>query len=73
MRTIIEVPEEVIRNLDRVGNQQRKSRAAIIREAIQLYLKTKELRDSDAAFGIWRRKGKEGLKYQEQLRSEWSR
>jgi metal-responsive CopG/Arc/MetJ family transcriptional regulator len=73
MRTIIEVPEEVIRNLDKVGNQQSKSRAAIIREAIQLYLETKELRNSDAAFGAWRSKGKEGLKYQEQLRSEWGR
>lgn len=73
MRTIIEVPEEVVRNLDKVGNQQSKSRAAIIREAIQLYLETKDLRDSDAAFGIWKSKRKEGIKYQEQLRSEWSR
>ena len=73
MRTIIEVPEEIVRNLDKVGNQERKSRAAIIREAIRLYLETKELRNSDAAFGIWRSKRKEGLKYQEQLRSEWSR
>ena len=73
MRTIIEVPEEVIRNLDKVGNQQSKSRAAIIREAIHLYLENKELRNSDAAFGVWKSKGKEGLKYQEQLRSEWSR
>lgn len=73
MRTIIEVPDDVVRNLDKVGNQQRKSRAAVIREAIQLYLETKELRNSDAAFGIWKSKRKEGLKYQEQLRSEWSR
>lgn len=72
MRTIIEVPEEVIRNLDKVGNQQRKSRAAIIREAIQLYLEGKELKNSDAAFGVWKSKGREGLKYQEQLRSEWN-
>lgn len=73
MRTIIEVPAEVIQNLDKVGNQQRKSRAAIIREAIQQYLEGRELRNSDAAFGVWKGKGKEGLKYQEQLRSEWSR
>lgn len=73
MRTIIEVPEEVVRNLDRVGSQQSKSRAAIIREAIHLYLENKELRNADAAFGIWRSKRKEGLNYQEQLRSEWSR
>jgi metal-responsive CopG/Arc/MetJ family transcriptional regulator len=73
MRTIIEVPAEVIRNLDKVGDQLCKSRAAIIREAIQLYLETRHVPHSDAAFGIWRGKGKEGLTYQEQLRSEWSR
>ncbi len=72
MRTIIEVSEEVVRTLDQVGKQQRKSRAAVIREAIQLYLEQKEVRNSDAAFGIWKSKGRGGLEYQEQLRSEWS-
>lgn len=73
MRTIIEVPEEMVRNLDKIGNQQRKSRAAVIREAIQLYLGTKDLRNAEAAFGLWRRKPREGVAYQEQLRSEWGR
>jgi metal-responsive CopG/Arc/MetJ family transcriptional regulator len=72
MRTIIEVPEEVIKNLDQVGKQQRKSRAAIIREAICLYLDQKDLKDSAAAFGVWKKRRKDGLEYQEQVRSDWS-
>ena len=72
MRTIIEVPEEILNKLDQIVTQQRKSRAAIIREAIRLYLDQKELPNSDAAFGVWKKKKKDGLDYQEQLRSEWS-
>lgn len=72
MRTIIEVPEEVVKNLDQVGKRQRKSRAAIIREAIGLYLDQKKLQDSSAAFGVWKEKRKDGLAYQENLRSDWS-
>ena len=72
MRTIIEVPEEILNSLDQIVKQQRKSRAAIIREAIHLYLDQKELPNSDAAFGVWKKKKKDGLDYQEQLRSEWS-
>ena len=72
MRTIIEVPEAIVRNLDKVGKQQKKSRAAIIREAIQLYLDKRELSGAEAAFGIWKDKGKDGVKYQGQLRSEWT-
>ena len=72
MRTIIEVPEDVIRTLDKVGKQQKKSRAAIIREAIHLYLKRKPLNASDEAFGVWKGQRRDGLRYQEQVRAEWS-
>ena len=71
MRTIIEVSEAVVRNLDKLGRQQKKSRAALIREAIQQYLDQQELPHSEAAFGVWKGRGKEGVHYQERLRSEW--
>lgn len=73
MRTIIEIPQEVIRTLDRIGEQERKSRAAIIRKAIHLYLDGRALTESEAGFGVWKEKGIDGLRYQEQLRSEWGR
>jgi predicted transcriptional regulator len=71
MRTIIEVPDEVIESLDRVGRLRKRSRAALIREAITDYLHNKTLPESDAAFGLWKGKDREGLEYQERLRSEW--
>jgi metal-responsive CopG/Arc/MetJ family transcriptional regulator len=73
MRTIIEVPNEVIESLDRVGRLQKCSRAALIREAIAEYLQQKSLPESDAAFGLWKKRGRDGLAYQESLRSEWDR
>lgn len=74
MRTIIEVPEALLQRLDQLGMREKKSRAAIIREAIKIYLERKDAGQAEAAFGIWQRKGKgkEGLAYQENLRSEWS-
>jgi len=71
MRTIIEVPEATIRSLDRLGKQQKKSRAAIIRKAIDMYLEKEALPIPDSAFGLWKANAQDGLKYQEQLRSEW--
>lgn len=73
MRTIIEVPDEIIKNLDQVGRQQKKSRAAIIREAISAYLQQRAIADSDAAFGLWKGKSKDALEYQNEMRSEWER
>ena len=35
MRTIIEVPDDVIKHLDSLNRQEKKSRSAVIREAIQ--------------------------------------
>ena len=71
MRTIIEVPDDDIKNLDRIVEQQKKSRAAIIREAIRLYLEGKSVGSSKAAFGIWKGKKAEGIEYQTEVRSEW--
>ena len=71
MRTIIEVPADDIKHLDRIVKQQNKSRAAIIREAIRLYLEDKTVGPDKAAFGIWKEKKAEGLEYQKELRSEW--
>ena len=71
MRTIIEVPDEVIKSLDQFGAQQNQSRAALIREAIAQYLEGKSSSSAAAAFGVWEPKGIDGLNYQNELRSEW--
>ena len=71
MRTIIEVPDDDIKRLDRIVEQQKKSRAAIIREAIRIYLESKVVGSDKAAFGIWKEKKVDSIDYQEDIRSEW--
>lgn len=71
MRTIIEVPDEVIESLDRVSDNEKRSRASIIREAISLYLQEKSLSPMEAAFGSWKDKQTDGIAYQNRIREEW--
>lgn len=74
MRTIIEVPDEVIHKLDQLGELKQRSRAAIIREAISLYLEQKAVRDEDdGAFGLWKSRGLDSLQYEESVRSDWQK
>ena len=71
MRTIIEVPDDVIKHLDDVGRQEKKSRAAVVCEAIQMYLSNRQTALHEAAFGIWKGKNQDGLNYQREIRTEW--
>ena len=74
MRTIIELPEEQIRELSEITRRERISRAEAIRRAIAAYLHSQASRSEAAekAFGSWkgRRRG-DGLRYEDRLRDEW--
>jgi len=71
VRTIVDIPDQFIESLDRLGTTNHQSRAAIIREAIADFLKVKSLPPSEAAFGIWKNRKMDGLEYQNVLREEW--
>ena len=72
MRTIVEIPDEVVQALDRVCVHEKRSRAALIREAVSSYLSRNSPDPSDSgAFGIWKHRNVDGVKYQRQLRNEW--
>lgn len=71
MRTVIDVPDEIIATLDRVSGREKRSRAALIREAISDYLRKNALPPADEAFGIWKAKPTDGVAYQQSLRTEW--
>ncbi len=71
MRTIIDVPKEMIQTLDRVRLAEQKSRAALIREAISEYLGKKAVPSAEAAFGLWRQNPEDGVEMQRRLRDEW--
>lgn len=72
MRTIIEVQEELVHELDEIAHIRNQSRAALIREAIRLYLERESASSGNLAFGIWKARQKEGVAYQNTLRDEWS-
>ena len=71
MRAIIEIPDQLVESLDRVGKTYRKSRAALVREAITDFLRVKSIPQAEAAFGLWKQKNKDGVVYQNDLRQEW--
>ena len=73
MRTVIDVPDELIESLDRIGALEQVSRAALIRDAITEYLKVKSIPAAEEAFGLWKDRKTDGVRYQRSLRDEWGR
>ena len=72
MRTIIDIPEDMLTQLESARVRQKCSRASLIREAIQSFLKKQSNpSDLDRAFGLWKEKELDGVDYQNALRREW--
>lgn len=73
MRTIVDLPEDLVRALDAMGRERGASRAALVlvREAVRSYLE-RTRRVPREAFGLWRDLGGDGIAYQEPLRDEWT-
>lgn len=73
MRTVIDVPDEVVKALDCESSAKSRSRASIIREALTKYAAELDRPNMEAAFGIWSKRSKDGVDYQDDIRSEWDR
>ena len=71
MRTLVDLTEAQIRALDELAQAEKRSRAAVIREAIDEFLLRHRKLNEREAFGLWRDLKSDGLNYQEQVRSEW--
>jgi hypothetical protein len=81
MRTIVDIPEDDIRWLDKKASQTGKSRTALVREAVESY----RADDGDeasrrqaalrAGFGLWARHGisEDPHEYDRKRRAEWTR
>ena len=73
MRTLVDIPDNQIAELNQLARLNKVSRAALVREAISDLLASKRAPANDAidaAFGI-RPDMEDGLEYQERLRAEW--
>lgn len=71
MRTLVDLVDAQIEALDRLAKRQDRSRASLLREAVDDYLSRHRPEDEDEAFGLWSKNARDGLAYQERIRGEW--
>ena len=71
MRTIVDIPDDQVAALKRLGEQAQVSRSELVRRAVGEYLQRHAIDNDDVAFGLWREQSIDGLALQESLRSEW--
>ena len=76
-RILADLPEEEIKRLDRIAQEQGKSRAAVLREAVSAYTSqpSGDMTWLDAGFGLWARHGiaDDPKEYNRKRRAEWTR
>lgn len=72
MRTLVDIPEDDIRWLDRLAIETGKSRAALVRDAIASYRAALERDGIERYFGLWESRADvaDGLSYQLRLRGQ---
>ena len=73
MRAIIDIPENLLREIDSLAKREDISRAEAVRRAMAEYVAKCSTPKSDAAFGIWKSKHIDALEYEDSLRGEWHR
>ncbi len=71
MRTLVDLGDERLRALDELSKGVRKSRAALIRDAVDDYLAKRRAKIKDDAFGLWGNRKADGVAYQRKVRREW--
>ncbi|MDE1936771.1 CopG family transcriptional regulator [Bradyrhizobium sp.] len=71
MRTLVDLGDTQLQALDELSKKEKRSRAALIRRAIDDYLAKQRDKHEGDAFGLWGERKVDGLAYQEKVRSEW--
>lgn len=72
MRTLVDLPDAELEQLNVLSRARKVSRAELIRQAVTGYLEQNKA-GLEESFGLWKKKAIDGVKYQERLRSEWER
>jgi hypothetical protein len=70
MRALVDISDKQIDALKAICKTKKLSRAEAIRQAIAAYIERNKPGAVDA-FGLWKNRKVDGLRYQEQVRSEW--
>jgi len=71
MRTLVDLGDTQVQALDELSKKEKRSRAALIREAIDDYLAKRRKKHEGNSFGLWGKRKVDGLVYQKKVRSEW--
>ena len=71
MRILTDIRDSQLQALDNLAKQEKISRAALIRHAVDDLLAKHRQEKQSEAFGLWGERTVDGLAYQEKLRSEW--
>jgi metal-responsive CopG/Arc/MetJ family transcriptional regulator len=71
MRALVDLGDTQLQALDELSKREKRSRAALIRQAIDEYLSRRRSKQENDAFGLWRKGKVDGLAYQKKVRSEW--
>jgi len=70
-RILVDLPDSQIEELAVIAEAEGRSRAAVIRAAIEAYVTQRKRTLGTDVFGLWKNKSVDGLTYQEEQRSEW--
>jgi metal-responsive CopG/Arc/MetJ family transcriptional regulator len=70
-RILIDLNEAQVEELTTLAQSEQRPRAAVVREAISAYLVQRRQAPGRSVFGLWQGRGVDGLRYQQELRSEW--
>lgn len=71
MRTLVDLGDSQVEALDELSKKDKRSRAALIREAIDDFLAQRRSDREGDAFGLWGKRKVDGLAFQEKARGEW--
>jgi predicted transcriptional regulator len=71
MRTLVDVGDTQLRELDELAKAEKRPRSALIRQAIDDFLAKQRRKTEGEAFGLWRRRKIDGLVYQARIRTNW--
>ncbi|MCO6048404.1 ribbon-helix-helix protein, CopG family [Mesorhizobium sp. RP14(2022)] len=71
MRALVDMNDAQVEALDMLAKRVRKSRASLIRAAIDDYLERHHRGQVEDGFGLWGRATVDGVAYQDKARSEW--
>lgn len=71
VRTIIDLRDDQLAELDAITAEERISRAEALRRAVDVYLRERKRDAARKAFGSWRHKKLDGVEYTRAIREEW--